>query len=314
VSVAAINRLPVADREQSARMAIDGAAQRPEDDAPVTLASITDGYLRTLQIPVVRGRGIDRADVASNRRVALVSETAATYYWPGTDPIGGRIALDRTSSPFEWLEVVGVVGDVRNSDVDQGPAAQVYVPLSFRPPNTLSFIVRTANEEPTRLTPEIRATVSRLDRTLPVYGVRTMTQVLFEDMAGTFLVLTVLLTIAGVALVLATAGIYGLTSYTVVQRTREIGIRMALGATPVAVMQMIVVQGSRPVAVGAAAGTATAIALTSFASAAITEVNFFDPANYATVVALLAVVALAATWLPARRATRVAPAIALRGE
>ncbi len=314
-SAGVINRMPVADREQSARMAIGGrVAARIQDDAAITLAAITDGYLRTMQIPVLRGRDIERADVASSRRVALVSAAAARRHWPEIDPLGQRIAIDRTAGSPDWLEVIGVVGDVRNSDVDQGPPAQVYVPLPVRPERALSFVIRSASTDTASLTPALRTAIAAVDDALPVYGAQTMRDVLYTDMAGTILVLTVVGAIAAVALVLATAGIYGLTAYTVTRRTREIGIRMALGATGLAVLRMIIAQGSRPVAGGVVAGMVAAFALSTFAASALPEVHFHEPTIDGAIVAILAAVALAATLVPARRATRIAPVIALRAE
>jgi len=313
VAAAAINRLPIADREESGRLAIAGTDRLPKDEPPVTIARITDTYPRTMRIPVMRGRGFQSDDVERQRRVALVSEAAARRYWPGADPIGQRIALTRASGTPNWLEVVGIIGDVRNSDVDQGPPPQVYVPLSMTTEGQIAFVVRT-EADPVSVSATIHGDVARIDRTLPVFGMQTMDAVIFSDTAGAFMILSILTAIAFVSACVAAAGIYGLTSFSVTQRTPEIGVRMALGARSTTVLRMVIGQTARPVLVGAVVGAIAMVALASFASRAISGVDFRDPFDYVTVLVALMTLALAATYLPARRATRIDPAVALRGE
>ena len=314
ISAAAINRLPVAERELSARMRIEGTSPRPEEEPTITLAKISAQYLNTLKIPLVQGRAIDAADVASRHSVALLSQAAARRYWPGSNPIGARITLDRGNPQSEWLEVIGIVGNVRNSQADQAPAAQVYVPLSLSPDDTLSFAVRTSDADSARLAPAIRTAVASLDNQHPVFALKTMEQVMFDDLQGTILLVSVLVGIALVSLSLAAAGIYGLTAFSVTRRTREIGVRMALGASPGAVLRLILSQSMRPVLIGALFGTAAAVALASFAAHGISEVDFRDPMNYASVVVALITIAMIASIVPARRATAVNPVDALRAE
>jgi putative ABC transport system permease protein len=212
------------------------------------------------------------------------------------------------------IEIVGIVGDIRNSDVDQAPTAQVYLPISLSPPNTLSFAVRTSDADSARVAPAVRAAVATLDNEQPIFALKTMGRVVFDDLSGTLLLVSVLMGIALISLSVAAAGIYGLTAYSVTRRTREIGLRMALGAAPRAVLRLVVSSSTRPVVVGALVGTAAAVALGSFASSAIGDVDFSDPVNYIGVVILLVVIALLATIVPAQRATRIHPAIALRSQ
>jgi predicted permease len=314
ISAAAINRLPIAERELSARMRIEGTSLRPEEQPTVTLAKISEQFLNTLKIPVVRGRAIEATDVASRHSVALLSQAAASRYWPGADPIGARITLDGDNPAPEWLEIVGIVGNVRNSQADQGPAAQVYVPLSLSPDNMLSFAILTSDADPASLAPAIRTAVATLDNEHPVFAMKTMRQVVFDDLQGTILLVSVLVGIALIALSPAAAGIYGLASFTVTRRTREIAVRMALGSPPLAVLRLVVSQSARPVLVGALFGTAAAIAMASVASEAISDVNFRDPVTYAGVVIALVAIAMVASIIPARRATTVNPVDALRAE
>ncbi|HVZ22357.1 MAG TPA: ADOP family duplicated permease [Vicinamibacterales bacterium] len=312
VSAAAINRMPIADREMGAHMVLEGTRPRPQDAPPVTLAGVTADYLATLRIPLVRGRNLRSDDVLSRHAVALVSEAAARRYWPGRDPVGTHVTIDMMSDVP--LEIVGVAGDIRNSDADQGPPLQVYVPFTLTPSRTIAVLVRTASASPAALAPAIRRAAARVDNSVPLFDVAPMTTVLFEDTAGSVLVATVLAAIGFVALLLAIAGVYGLVSYAVSQRTREIGVRLALGARPGIVARMVILQGSRPVVVGALLGATGASALALIATSAITDVNFLDPVNYAIITSTLVAIALASSLVPASRAARIDPVAALRAE
>jgi hypothetical protein len=280
----------------------------------IALAKISERYLSTMKIPLSRGRQIDAADVASGRSVALISQAAARRHWPGSDAVGARVTLDEDGRQSEPIEIVGIVGDVRNSDVDQPPIAQIYLPISLSPSNTLSFAVRASDADSARLAPAVREAVGTLDNEQPIFALKTMTQVIFDDLSGTLLLVSVLMAIALISLSIAAAGVYGLTAYSVTRRTREIGLRIALGAAPGAVVQLIVFRNARPVVIGALVGTAAAIALGTFASSAIGEANFTDPVNYIGVVSLLVVIAIIASIVPAQVAARIHPATALRSQ
>ena len=229
-------------------------APTPESQPQAARAAISADYLKTMRVPIVRGRGFVRADFANAPPVALVSREAARRYWPGEDPIGRRIAFDGDQN--EWLEVVGVVGDVRNSNAGSGPTPQVYVPSSWRPERSIAFVVRSAGADPTALAPSIRSELAQLDKSQPVYDIRSMQRVLVEDLGGTYLFTGMLGVFAIVALMLSAAGVYGLVSFTVSQRTREIGLRMALGAKPAAILGMVVARGSVPMMIGLVLGSA----------------------------------------------------------
>jgi predicted permease len=322
-SMGVVDRLPVADREQTARLTIEGEAIVPIERRPlVSRSAIAGDYLRTMQIPVRRGRTISAREIVDAVPVAMINEEAARRLWPGRDPIGARIALDaglpRRSSAEAgqdtWLEIVGVVANVRNSDIDQAQLPQVYVSL-WRYPNTgLAVVVKAASGDPLQLVPAIRAQVAAIDSNQPIHSVASMSYVLYDDMASTYILATILGTIGFIALCLSAAGIYGLVSYSVAQRRREIGVRMALGARPEWVVRMIVAHTSRPVTIGSLIGLLAAIALSLVFAAAVPEIDPRDPISYAGVLLMIVVVAVLASYLPARRAATINPVDALRAE
>lgn len=311
-SAATVSTLPIADREVSVRFSIQGKPTPASDPKPETArTAISDGYLETMRIPIERGRGFARADFANAPPVALINREAARKYWPGEDPLGRRIAFEGEDGL--WFEVVGVVGNVRHSNAGSGTTPQVYVPSSRNPERATAFVVRTSGEDPTQLAPSIRSELARLDKTQPVYDVRSMRRVLVEDLGGTYLFAGMLAMFAIVALLLAAAGLYGLVSFSVTQRTREIGVRMALGARPASILAMVVGRGSVPTTIGVVLGSLGAAALLSI-TAPVLEADLRDPLAYVVVAVPLIAVTLIAMYIPARRATRVDPLLALRAE
>ena len=322
-SMGVIDRLPVADRERTARLTIEGDAVVPIERRPlISRSAIAGDYLRTMQIPIRRGRTISATEIVNAAPVALINEEAARRLWPGRDPIGARIALDaglpRRSAPEvgqeTWLEVVGVVANVRNSDIDSAQLPQVYVSLWRYPGADLAVVVKSASIDPLQLVPALRAQVAAIDPNQPIHSVASMSYVLYDDMASTYILAAILTTIGFIALCLSAAGIYGLVSYSVAQRRREIGVRMALGARPEWIVRMIVAHTSRPVATGAVMGLGLAIALSLALTAAVPEIDPRDPISYAGVLLMVVVVAVLASYLPARRAATINPVDALRAE
>lgn len=314
-STGVIDRLPVADREQNARLTIEGTPIEPLDSRPVVArAAIAGDYLTALRIPLRRGRAFSAAEMTDAAPVAIVNEEAARRFWPGRDPIGTRIALDATAGQVAWLEIVGVAGNLRNSDVDQGPLPQVYVTTSWQPPADFAVVVKSAARDPLPLVPAIRAQVASIDSNQPIFDVATMSQVLYDDLAGSYILTAILTTVGLVALLLSAAGVYGLVSFSVAQRRKEIGVRMALGARPDRIVGMIVAHTARPVATGSVLGLAAAIAVSLLLAAGIPELDPRDPVGYAGVILMILVVALLASYLPARRAASVNPVDALRAD
>ena len=313
IAAGSITRLPAADREISIDFTIQGRpAPLPDSRPEAVRAGISADYLNTMRIPIVRGRGIAAADFGNAPPIALVSQEAARRYWPNEDPIGQRIAFE--TDPQAWIEIVGIAGDVRNLNVASGSTPQVYVPNSWRPERSTAFVVRSGGGDPAQLGPSIRSAIAQLDKTQPVYDVRSMERALVEELGGVYLFTGMLAVFAVVALLLAAAGVYGLVSFSVSQRTREIGLRMALGARPATILGMVVARGSAPMAVGVVLGSAGAAALVSITSRALSEVDLRDPLAYVAVAVPLIVVALLATYIPARRATHIDPLLALRAE
>ncbi len=312
-SAGTITRMPVADRQASIHFVVQGRPAPVPESQPEAARSVIGGnYLETMRIPIVRGRGFLDEDFASARKVALVSREATRRYWPGGDPIGQRIAL--TSSQNEWIEVIGIVEDVRNTSANLLFTPQIYVPDWSQPERATAFVVRSAGPDPTQLGPSIRRELAQLDKAQPVYDIRSLERVMVEELGGTYVFTGMLGVFAIVALLLAAAGVYGLVSFSVSQRTREIGIRMALGARPAAILRMVVARGSLPLVIGLVLGSAGAAALVSVTFQALAEIDPRDPLAYILVAIPLIAVTLAAACIPARRATRVDPLLALRSE
>jgi putative ABC transport system permease protein len=279
-------------------------------DAAVFTASTS--YFETLRIPLVRGRLFEAGDRAGGQDVALVSESAAQRYWTGRDPVGARITFGDPADPeVQWLTVVGVVGDVLHERLDGDAYPQIYVPFEQSPMRSMVLTVRTSGD-PLALVPAIRRELAALDPDLPLADVSTLDDRRTVSLARPRVNATVLGGFALAALVLAAVGIYGVVAYGVVQRTRELGIRMALGAGGSTLLRMVIRQGMMPVLGGMAVGLLGALAGGRVIRGLLFGVGSGDPATLALVTCFLVAVALAAMYLPARRASRSDPMAALR--
>jgi predicted permease len=320
-SVGIVDRLPIVDSEPMVRLTVEGQAPAPLETRPlVARSAIAGDYLMTLRIPIRRGRAFSETEMTNASPVALVNEEAARRYWPGRDPLGSRVAVDAGVSDSTrgltpaWLTVVGIVGNLRNSDIDQGPLPLVYVSTARQPSAEFGVVVKTSVADPLQLVPAIRTQVAGIDRDQPIHDVATMSQVLFDDLGSTYVLAAMLTVIGLVALLLSAAGIYGVVSHAVAQRRREIGVRLALGARPGAIVRMVVGHGTKPVIAGSLIGLLAAVALAFWSATALSDIEARDPLNYIVVTVLIAVVALAASYLPARRAASIDPVVALRQE
>jgi len=314
VSSAIASRVPIGDREQIVRVAIDGNAVAQPGDMPATAVVATSRrYFETLRVPVGEGRAFADADFDGGARAAVVSREAARRLWPDGRALGRTLTVHAEGWPSTPLRVVGIVADVRPADIDVRVSPQIYVPWSWHPDRRMRFLVRTAITDPVQLVPAIRSRVAALAPDDPVFDTLSMDQVLYEDTASEYTLSMLLTAIAIIALAVASVGIYGLVAHDVTQRTREIGIRVALGARPAAVIRMVMGDGTRPVLYGGVLGLAAATAL-AFVTAASVIGDARDPIAYATVIAAVALTALAATYGPARRASHIDPVDALRAE
>ncbi|HEV2492299.1 MAG TPA: ABC transporter permease [Terriglobia bacterium] len=274
-------------------------------------------YFRALQIPLLAGRSFGEHDTETSEHVVIVNEQLARTYWPGQSPLGKQLRMGSPSGAAPWLTIVGVAGNVLSQGPDGGFHAEVYVPYQQFPwvlsPDHL--LVRTAGAvKPASAARAIVQAVHRVDKDQPVVDITTLEQVAREPMAQQRMMMALLGAFAGLALVLAAGGIYGVISYTASQRTHEIGIRMALGAERPDVLRLVVGHGLRLSLVGVGAGLAAALALTRLMSSMLYRVRPTDVVTFATVSVLLAVVALVASYIPARRASNVDPMVALRYE
>jgi putative ABC transport system permease protein len=317
----AINHLPIAGDIWGFPYRIEGRPKpRPGESPVATYRAVLPGYFETMRLPILRGRGIAETDGPTAPGVVVVNEFLAKRVWPGEDPIGKRIDLDGSDESPAWVTVVGVVKNAVREEWSEPPDDEVYLSALQRPallgsPHTqeayLTFVVRTDGDA-AALAPSLRAAVAGIDRTLPVSEVQTMEHVVSLATARPRFQTQLLVIFGAVAAALAAAGIYGVMSYVVARRTREIGVRMALGADSPRVLRLVVGEALGVAAAGAAAGLAGALVLTRLMRSVLYSVRPGDPLTYAGVAALLLSIAFAASYLPARRAARIDPVDALR--
>ena len=284
-------------------------------DAPSAIARwVSPGYFQALSVPLVKGRVFSDRDTERTAPVAVINRHLAQKLWPGGDPIDRRITFDDPrQKDARWMTIVGVVGDVRQQSLGKDPGDEIYADQLQDPFPAQTLVVRTAGD-PRALAASVRRVVQGIDRDLPIDQVRTMEEVVAASLAPNRFNTVLLSLFAGLALVLAAVGVYGVVSYTVSQRTHEIGIRMALGAQGEDVLGLVLRQGMALVGIGLALGLLAALAATRQLASLVYGVSTNDPWTFASVAVALAAVALAANALPARRATRVDPLVALRQE
>ncbi|MFI5311295.1 MAG: ADOP family duplicated permease [Gemmatimonadales bacterium] len=274
--------------------------------------AVSPGYLAVMRIPVVRGRAFNEEDRAGQPAVVLVNESFARKVWPGEDPVGQRVRVgDPSSGP--WREIIGIVGDVKQVSLAATQSDAIYLPESQWQfgDNAMSLVVRTRSD-PVALAGAVRRAVWSVDKDQPIVRVATMGQLVSQSAAQRRFALVLFESFAGVALLLAAAGIYGVLSGTVTERMREIGVRTALGASRSDILKMVVQQGLGLTTIGVGIGVVAAGALSRTISGMLFSVSPLDPVTFVGVVALLVLVALVACWVPARRATRVDPMETLR--
>jgi putative ABC transport system permease protein len=311
-SAAVVTDVPLTNTGNSVGVSIEGRADPAPDRVPIVVTRmISSHYFKTMAIPLLKGRELNEGDKADSPPVVVISETTARLFWPGEDPLGKRIKVGSGSNnDNQWLTVIGVVKDVRLK-LGIEPKPQMYPPHAqneFFDPRAL--VVRT-NVDPLSLAATVRRTVWEIDKDQPVSDISSMEQIVSESVARQRFSMLLLGVFAGLALILAAVGIYGVMSYSVAQRTHEIGIRIALGAQRSDVLKLAIGQGLRLVITGVAIGLAAAFVLTRVMSSLLFGVSATDPTTFAAISIMLGSVALLASYIPALRATKVDPMVAL---
>lgn len=285
----------------------------PEERVEYPIEIVSPGYFDTVGMAVVRGRAVTDTDDAQAPRVIVINETLARSGWPNQDPIGRRMKSGDETSQAPWMTVVGVIRDAHRSEVTRAIRPELYMSALQVTPRTQMLLVRTAGD-PDAIVPAVRRELQTLDPQLPMFRVTTLERELALTLTQPRFQAVLLAGFAAIALLLATIGIYGVTAHAVGQRTQEVGIRMAMGAARRDVLRLILLQHLRPALAGLALGVLGAIVLSRFLQSLLFGVGATDPATFALVAVMLFAVACAACWVPARRATRVDPLIALRTE
>jgi len=288
---------------------VEGYTPPPGQELQVDLRTASTEYFRTMEIPLIKGRFFSEHDTAEMPTVVVIDEKFAQRFWPDTDPIGKHLWFD----PKKPLTIVGVVGVVKQYGLETDGKIATYFPQQQNPGRDMFLVARTSSDA-APLSAAITREIHSVDPTVVVYGIRTMQDRLYDSLARQRFASTLLSAFAAFALLLAAVGLYGVMSYLVTQSTRDIGVRVALGARPGDIIRMVVRQGMELLAVGILAGLAGAAALTRVMASLLFGVSVTDAATFAAVPALLAVVAFAATAIPALRATRVDPMVVLRDE
>jgi putative ABC transport system permease protein len=275
---------------------------------------VSADYLKTIGIPLRRGRYLNDGDNEKTMHVSVINETMARQYWPGEDAVGKRFKLGGPDDTTPWVTIVGVAGDVRQMGVDEPVKAEMYLPYQQVTDNPWfaprDLVIRTA-VDPLSVAAAARTEIHQVDPDQPISNIQTMDEVLVDETASRRMGMTLLTIFASLALLLATLGIYGVLAYFVVQHTQEIGVRMALGAQRSDIVGLVVKRGMRLAVLGVVIGLGGAFALTRLMASLLYGVGTADPMTYAIIALLLTAVALLACYLPARRASKVDPMVAL---
>ena len=300
----------------------EGIEITPESGSSVLYYIVTPEYFDVLDVPVLQGRTFDSSDRDGNTLVAVIDESMAEKFWPGENPIGKRVTFETAEGSTQdnpirvYRTVIGVTRNVRHYEVELPSRIQVYIPMqqSERSWTTSMYLLAKTAGDPLAILEPVRRLTNEMDAEVPLYRGETMEGYASDAMAGTRVLGGFLTVFSGLALLLSAIGIFGIMSYQVMQRLREIGIRMALGAAATDVVRMIAWQGLLVTSIGVAIGLVGAYWLSSLMASLLFEVSPVDPFTYGTLAGVLAAIAVLAAYLPARRATRIDPAIVLREE
>jgi putative ABC transport system permease protein len=292
---------------------VEGRQYAPGRTEEADAYMVNPDYLGAMGIPLLRGRNFTEQDDSKAQQVVIVGQIMAQRLWPGQDAVGKRILLPGRNDEFRAKTVIGVVGDVKQYTLDRQTSMELYFPYGQESTSAMTLVVHT-NGDAMRVVPAVRDEVRALDPDQAIFRVQTLAEIVADTVASRRVSMLLIGLFAAIALVLGAVGIYGVVSYGVTQRTHEIGIRMALGARPSDVLRLVVGQGSALAATGIAVGLVVAFAVTRVLTTMLFAVSATDPFTFASVALLLGAVALLASYIPARRATRVDPMVALRYE
>jgi predicted permease len=301
----------------NADLEIEGRPLPPGASAPRVVWRVVAGdYLGAMGMRVVQGRALGAADDSAATRAVVITDVTAHRFWPGESPIGRRIRAGNATRR-QWATVVGVVRAVHSAGLDAEPGNELFVAMAQRPQSQLHLVVRAARDgsrAAAELMPALRAQVRAVDPTATISAVRSLDALVDASVAGRRAVMALLVAFAGLGLTLGMVGVYGVVAYATEQRTREIGIRTALGARPATVVALVLGHGARLAAAGVALGLLGALAASRALGALVYGVSTTDPLTYASLALLVVAVTLAASWVPARRAATGDPLAALRSE
>jgi putative ABC transport system permease protein len=313
-SAGVVSALPITGGPSTEFVIAGRPAPRPGDEPGADIRVVDPEYFSTMGIPLLAGRAFTERDNAGAARVMLINETLARTFWPHSNenPIGQRITMKDWGPPLTG-EIVGIVGDVKTNGLDAAVGPMIYWPY-YQFGQIFNVLVVRTEDDPLQMVSAVKSGIWSVDKNQPVSRIQTMDQILSDSVARRRLYVVLLGVFAGVALLLAATGIYGVVSYSVSQRTREIGIRVAMGAERVDVVRLVIAQAAKLALAGEVIGILVALALTRLMASLLFGVSAADPLTFASVAIALTAVALAACYVPARRATRVDPMVALRYE
>ena len=314
-SAAVVTGLPLTGYRSAAPITLEQAANNPDAALVTPIILVSSSYFQTMQIPFRSGRDFNDGDTVDTEQVAIVSQTFVQKFFPNENPIGKRFMIGRVSPQNKWNTIVGIVGDVKEDKLESDDQPLVYRPVSQLSNLSFSIVVKTRADLPVaQLGEDVTKAVQAVDPNLPVFSVHPMREIIAVAEAQRRFAMALLVLFAAVALALASIGVYGVVSYAVGQRTREIGIRLAIGATRGEILRLIIGQGMVLALAGVGAGILGSVFLTRLLRDFLFGVTATDFVTYASAPLVLALIALLATWLPARRASMVDPLVALRYE
>jgi putative ABC transport system permease protein len=307
-AAATVSPLPLSEAHGSAAFRIEGRPSPTEEAFNAGIRIISPDFFKTFRVPLVNGRLVAESDDAKAQPVVIVNESLARIYFPNEDPLGkGIIIYGKTRA------IVGVVGDVKHSALDEEAKAEIYLPMAQVSTGYMSLAVRTSGD-PMQMVAAVRGQIRAVDKDQPIFNIETMERLMAKSVAARRFNLLLLGVFALVGLALAAVGLYGVMSYTVTQRTREIGVRMALGASRSDVLHLVIREGMKLALIGASLGLGGALGLTQLLKTLLFGVSAADPLTFSVITAVLMIVALLACWIPARRAADMDPLVSLRVE